>query len=296
MTKRTVAGAVIGILVLAGVIGALVRAGGFSASSTSGPAPGNAPAARAPSGSFGATGPGTASGSQDSAKTHTLPALPQRIVKTAQVSLGLKKGTFDQQMQRATAIAATHGGFVESSQTSSGKLHAGTLVVRVPVDQFEAALRELTALGKVRGQRISGQDVTAQYVDLQARLRNWEAQERVLLGLMAKAQTIADSIKVQRELQDVQLQIEELRGQLHVLSNQTDLSTIALSMSEGPVVAPERHASTLSQAWHQAVHGFVAVIAAVVVGLGYVIPLGALALLALLAYRALRRPRVAPTA
>jgi hypothetical protein len=69
-------------------------------------------------------------------------------------------------------------------------------------------------------------------VDLQARLRNWEAQEAVLLRLMAGANSIEDSNVVQRQLQDVQLAIEGSRGQLRALQDQTEISTISISMSE----------------------------------------------------------------
>jgi hypothetical protein len=204
-----------------------------------------------------------------------LPQLQQRIVKTAAISLELKKGTFAAQFQEASLIAGRHGGYVASSETTEGKLQSGTLVVRVPADQFEVALSDLKGLGKLQSEHITGQDVTGQFVDLQARLRNWEAQETVLLRLMNKASTIDDSIKVQRQLQDVQLNIEEIRGQVHALSNQADLSTITISMAEaGALPAQPKSGSLLARAWHQAAHGFIAVIAAVVVGVGYLLPIG----------------------
>ena len=129
----------------------------------------------------------------------------------------------------------------------------------------------------------SGLDLTAQFVDLEARLRNWEAQEKVLLRLMAGTNTIEDSLKVQRQLQDVQLQIEEIRGQLNVLKDQTDLSTMSVSMAEpGFVPAKPKPQSRVSRAWHDAVQGFFAVVAAVVVFLGYAVPLLVLFLLAVL--------------
>jgi hypothetical protein len=125
------------------------------------------------------------------------------------------------------------------------------------VGEFEAALGELRRLGKIVSQSISGQDVTGQVVDLQARLRNWEAQEAVLLQLMAKATSIEDSIVVQRQLQDVQLAIEEIKGQLRALQGQTDFSTISLSLSEAGFVPPRRKSSlSFGRAWELAVlHG-----------------------------------------
>src|SRR5207249_4337853 len=99
---------------------------------------------------------------------------------TGNLSLDVSKGTFDDRFQQATLIAGRHGGFVASSQTSQERRRSGTLIIRVPADQFEAALGELRGLGKVTTQAVSGSDVTPQFVDLQARLRNWETQESVL--------------------------------------------------------------------------------------------------------------------
>jgi hypothetical protein len=208
----------------------------------------------------------------------------------------VRKGTFQARFQEAAMVASRHGGYVSSSSTAEANRRSGELIIRVPASEFEATMGELKALGTVKGEQISGQDVTAQFVDLEARLRNWEAQEEVLLRLMRQSKTIEDSLKVQRTLQDVQLAIEEIRGQLRVLADQTDLSTITLSMLEaGAVAAKPKEGLTFVRAWRQAIHAIAAVFAAVVIGLGYVLPvvLIAFALLLLwLGYRRLR-PRVA---
>jgi hypothetical protein len=225
-----------------------------------------------------------------------LAAVQQKIVKTAEVSIDVKDGTFDRAVQQATNVAAGHGGYVATTRTASTKRASGTLVLRIPADQFEAALGELRALGKVRAQQVSGQDVTAQYVDLQARLRNWEAQETVLLGLMQHATSIADSLKVEQTLQDVQLNIEELRGQLNVLDDQTAYSTITLSMTEAGTVVPPSHPNAFQRAWHQAVHGTVAMLTAIVISVGYLVPVAFLALAGLIGWAIVRRVRARPAA
>jgi Domain of unknown function (DUF4349) len=222
-----------------------------------------------------------------------LPAIGPKIIKQATLALDVKKGSFDQQFQQATLIAGRHGGFVADSQSSTAGRRSGSLVIRVPADQFEATLGELKGLGKTRSQGVTGSDVTAQFVDLQARLRNWETQESVLLKLLTKSKSIDDSIKVQRALQDVQLAIEEIRGQLRVLNDQTDFSTISVSMTEaGPVAGPPKKRPSLVRAWHKALDGFVAVIAAVVVGVGYLTPIvlmGAVLFIGWWGYRRYRR-------
>jgi hypothetical protein len=227
-----------------------------------------------------------------------LPTIGPKIIKQATLALDVKKGSFDRQFQQATLIAGRHGGFVADSQTSTGRRRSGSLVIRVPADQFEATLGELKGLGKTSSQGVSGSDVTAQFVDLQARLRNWETQESVLLNLLAKSKSIDDSIKVQRALQDVQLAIEEIRGQLRVLGDQTDFSTISVSMTEaGLVVQPPKKQPSLVRAWHKALDGFLAVIAAVVVGVGYLAPIvlmGAAIFIGWWGYRRYRRRTAKP--
>jgi uncharacterized protein DUF4349 len=291
--RRNVGFAFVSLLALAGLIGAACGGGG----KTAGPAGGFNE--RSGGGTIAAPSPAPASRAADTPTLlgeFQLPGISQRIIKTASVTLQVKRGAFDQRFQQAAMVASSHGGFISSSRMSESKLRSGVLVIRVPASEFETAMGELKALGTVRGEQVSGQDVTAQFVDLQARLRNWEAQETVLLRLMRRSKTIEDSLKVQRTLQDVQLAIEEIRGQLRVLSDQTELSTITLSMAEVGRVAPKpKKELTFVRAWHQAIHAIAAVFAAVVVGLGYLIPivLVALALLVLwVVYRRLR-PRVA---
>lgn len=292
MTRRVLLGTFV-FVVLAGLVGAACGGGGGSTGAAASPGMGVA----APAASGG--GADSEAGSPPDSGKGAMPAgaLAPRVVKTASVDVRVKDGSFDVRFQEATQVAARFGGFVMSSQTSEARHRSGVLVIRIPVDQFEVALGALKDLGRVASERVSGQDVTAQFVDLEARLRNWQAQERVLLGLMAKATSIDDSIRVQSELQDVQLQIEQLKGQLRVLNDQADLSTITLSVAETGVVLPseEPARSTLSQAWHDAVAGFLAVIAAVVVGLGYLVPLALFALVGWLVWRrAQRRVRVRP--
>lgn len=289
----------IAVLVLAGVIGAACRAGGLQSEDPAagrGAEPGAAFAGDATVADRAA--PETVA---DEAPIEGLfvlgefqvPTLGPRIVKTAAVTVEVRAASFDQRFQEAVMVAGRHGGFVASSVTSDARHQSGTIVLRVPAAEFDAALAELRRLGTLKREELSGQDVTAQFVDLDARLRNWEAQEDVLLRLMARAKTIEESIKVQRQLQEVQLAIESIRGQLRVLTDQTDFSTITLSMVEAGAVQPKPK-TTLGRAWQDALGAFLSVIAAVVVGLGYLVPIALLGLMVLVAWVLYRRTRTRP--
>lgn len=284
--------AVIGLVVVAGLTGAACGGGGAMKGTAA--VPRAAPAEPGGGLDLGPiAGPTLAPQPADIAGggTFQLPTLGPRIIKTASVTLDVKDGTFEQRAQDVTLVASRHGGFVSSSRTSGSKFLSGTFVLRIPATQFEVALGELKALGKVKGEQISGEDVTAQFVDLQARLRNWEAQESVLLKLMAKSTSIEESLKVQRALQDVQLAIEEIRGQLRVLTDQTDMSTITLSLAEKSPVKASKQANPFIRSWRASVHGTLAMFTAIVVGLGYLAPAFVVALAAGLALLVIRRVR-----
>jgi hypothetical protein len=113
----------------------------------------------------------------------------------------------------------------------------------VPVDAFEAILRELKGLGTYRGERSSTEDVTTRYVDLRGQLTAWRAQERVYLRLLGRARSIGDVIAVQNQLQQVQSNIERLQGQVNHLEDQSSFSTIVLVLTEPAPAAPSSRAA-----------------------------------------------------
>lgn len=223
-----------------------------------------------------------------------VPQVGPSIVKTARLSIQVKRGGFQEAYDRASSIAGEQGGFVESSSTEGAKVRSGRLTLRVPADRFEAALSEIAGLGDIRLRSVTGRDVTSRFVDLAARIRNARAQEQVLLGILHTATTVTGTLQVQRTLSDVQLQIEELVGQQRSLQNQAALGTIQVELFE-PGLPAHRPAETagigspqLSEAWDRAKAVFFGMIYGIVVSLGVLLPLGALALLALLVWRRAR--------
>jgi hypothetical protein len=300
---------IIGLLALAGVIGYIATwSGGLQSAQTSGG--GVAAPSRAPEKAVGAVGsdeggagfsvPGAVneSGGGPAAggglsSIGSLPPIGPDIVKTAGISIEVKSGGFETAFNAATTIAGRYGGYVQDSSMRGIEAKAGRLTIRVPASAFEQAMNDLRGLGSVEGQSVSGQDVTSQYIDLNARLRTWEAQEAVLLRLMRRATSIESTLRVQNQLQDVQFRIEQIKGQLRLLDNQTSLATIDVSLREvGAVVGVRQTRAgerpSLGEAWDRAVDGFLGVIFAVVVGLGYLIPLAAIAFAIGFGYRRYR--------
>ncbi len=214
-----------------------------------------------------------------------------KVIKTANLSVVVPAGSFEQKFGDASQVAGAVGGYVQSSTTHGG---FGTLTMRVPAGRFDVALTKLRALGHIESQTIRGQDVTAQYIDLRARLQIEKARRAVLLGLMRKSHSIAQTITVQNALDETQHQIEDLQGSLNVLNNQTSFGTISLELREQGVQTKSQVTTpSILNGWERAIAGFVGVIVAVIVGLGYVVPIAAVLGLAWLVVSRVRRRRLA---
>jgi hypothetical protein len=224
-------------------------------------------------------------------ESNTLPGEVSRVIRTADLGLVIPRGSFDQRFADAVDIASANDGFVS---TSTSRERAGSLTMRVPSDTFAGALGSLRDLGDVQVQSVHGKDVTADYVDLHARLRIARSRREVLLGLMAEATTIEQTIRVQNALDETQLRMEELQGNLRLLDDRTSLATISLDLREqGIEPQAEVEKPSIPNAFERAAAGFVGVIAGVVIGLGYLIPVLLLALAAWFVVSRVRRRRAA---
>jgi Domain of unknown function (DUF4349) len=207
--------------------------------------------------------------------TSGVPPIGPTVIKTADIRVSLDEDEIRAAVDDAIAIAAKSGGFVISTSVSGEESDRASLVVRVPADRFEIALGDLSALGEVDHKTVTGQDVSQEFVDLEARLRNASAQEAVLLRLMDEAANVTDTIRVQSALQNVQLEVERLRGRLRYLEDQAAMSTIAISFVDAGAPAPKEQ-GPFERAWETAVETFVAVVSGVIVGAGFVVPIAIL--------------------
>ena len=158
------------------------------------------------------------------------------VVKTAE--LGVRGEDVRGSAEEAGRVAERFGGEVLSSRiyAGSGPVTAD-LVLSVPSGEFEAALEELRGLGeRVTTDTVEGQDVTEEFVDLESRERNLLAAEESLLALYDRAESVEDTLTVERELTDIRGQIEEVQGRIQYLERRTATSEIVLHLE--PVVAP----------------------------------------------------------
>lgn len=222
-----------------------------------------------------------------------MPDLSSKVIKSASLSIKIKKGNFEKAFSRAVFIAESVGGYVSSSVSSAlnDSANSGVLTVRIPAKAFEKTIVEFKKLGKLQNINISGTDVTEEYVDLESRLKNLRAQEAILLRLMEKATSIADTIIVETRLSEVQMQIEQLTGRKNFLDNRISFATIELNLFE-PAAQPVVTWG-LKEAVVKAAKAFVATINGFIYALGVLGPYLILGGIGLLIYLRSKKKRTA---
>jgi hypothetical protein len=140
-------------------------------------------------------------------------------------------------MQEISDLAKEFGGFVVSSNlyqspTALGKeVTEATIVIRVPSERLDEALTRIKeGAVDIDYENRAGQDVTSQYVDLQSQLKAKEAAEKKLLEIMDQATRAEDVLAVYLQVQTVQTEIEQLKGQIGYLEESADLSAISVRL------------------------------------------------------------------
>jgi len=204
-----------------------------------------------------------------------------KIVRDGTIALSVPDGSFQAKQARVVAIAHANGGFVLSSQTEGST--TGTLTIRIPAARFDDAIGQMSGLGTVESSSVTGKDVTNEYVDYRAHLQNLIGRRTVLRSLLARTTTIGESLTVMNELEGVQLQIDQIQGQLRFLDNQVAESTLTVDLHEESAPAGETRTNggiqnpSLSRALDRAIQGFFGILATIIVGLGYLLPLAVIA-------------------
>jgi hypothetical protein len=166
----------------------------------------------------------------------TLEAADRKIIRNANITIEVPSTTEAQ--HRVTSIAEAHGGFVvtsEAKQRESNDPAQRTLdiklVVRVPSNQFGNAFDEIRKLaGNTPAEQVTSQDVTEDFIDLEARIKTQKALEVQFLEIMRQAHKIEDALEVQRQIAEVRTEIEKLEGRKRFLENRSSLSTINVNI------------------------------------------------------------------
>ncbi len=241
-------------------------------------------------------------------------AVGPRVVRTAEVTVGVAAGAFSRAFDGITAAVMAQGGYVTASSASTGSTgpegstvpgagdrarhpRSGDLTLRVPADRFDAVRTSLAGLGTVEQEQLRGEDVTAQIVDYDARLKSLQAEEEALRTLVGRATAVGEVLQVQSQLFEVRQQVERLQAQRDQLDQQASLATIHVALHEpGASFQVPQPTTGLARAWERAVAGSLAIVGGTIVVLGWLAPVAVVGLLAWAVIRLRRRggPQVQP--
>lgn len=179
------------------------------------------------------------------ASASALQTIQRKVITTASVSIEVE--VVESAIDDVRAIAEGSGGFVEHLSSSGGpERQRANLTIRVPQAQFAAALDRIEELGEVLSRNIGSEDVSAQFIDLEARLRSSLKEEESLLNLLERAGVVSEVLAIERELFRVRADIERFQGQLNFLERRVDLATISVSLSSPEVDSGEAPSANLA--------------------------------------------------
>ncbi|MDX3238614.1 DUF4349 domain-containing protein [Streptomyces sp. ME03-5709C] len=237
---------------------------------------------------------GKSSGTGTDTGAGRTPTLTQSyIVRTA--TLTVEARNVSGAVAKARTLVEAAGGYVGNESTSlddDGREYSA-LTLRVPPEDYDRVLRELSGLGTLRNRKVAAQDVTGQVVDVESRLKTQRASVARVRELMDRATRLSDIVALESELSSRQADLEALEAQQASLKARTGMATITLEVQEPAVTkAPEKDdgfwasvGDALGSGWH----AFYVTLRALLVALAVLAPFAALALLGYLGFRLLRR-------
>lgn len=144
-------------------------------------------------------------------------------------SLVVRVSSVERASAAARRVATDQRGFVFAETTDQGETN---LTVKVPSDRFDSTVTAMAKLGKVLRRSVNAQDVTADVVDVEGRLKTAQTSANRLRTLLTEAKTSADVVAVEGELAKRETDIETLQGRLRVLNDQVALATVSVRFTE----------------------------------------------------------------
>jgi hypothetical protein len=163
----------------------------------------------------------------------------RKLVRNASVDLEVK--SFDEALQSIATLVSEGRGYVAtttSQKPESGKLR-GQVIIKILPENLDGFLGKLRSIGEFKNQTLATEEVTKEYIDTDARLRNSRLIEKHLIDLLEKdAGRIADLLEIEKELGRVREQIDQLQGELKVMDMQVQFATVTISIAEKDLERP----------------------------------------------------------
>ena len=159
---------------------------------------------------------------------------PRKLIKRSWLTLSVKD--LAQAEKQAKTIIEQQSGYIQNTQGEQGK--SFNLSIRVPQEHYDVALAELRKVGEIKSENENVQDVTTEFIDNKARLTNlYKLRDRIQL-LLNRADKIDDILKIERELNRTQSEIDRLEGRMKYLNSQVNYASIELSAEKQATYGP----------------------------------------------------------
>lgn len=167
-------------------------------------------------------------------------SIPRKLIRKAELNLEVKN--CEEASKKITDLVNSFSGIIIELEVQKypNESKRGRVVLKVQPKDFNAVIFSLKKLGKVDLERITGEDVTEEYVDLEARLKNFQVvKARLHKILEERAREVKDILEVERELTRVGEQIERIEGRMKYLDRQVELATVTVNYYESRAISPE---------------------------------------------------------
>ncbi|MGD9722333.1 MAG: DUF4349 domain-containing protein [Pirellulales bacterium] len=176
---------------------------------------------------------GNAEGAAGAPMVDVAAGLTRKIIYNATIDLVVED--FAGVGERVLALVKAHEGYIASSNLAgaSGENRRATWSIRIPVERYEVFLNAAKGLGELTNAGTTSHDVSEEYYDVEARIRNKTKEEERLLALLEQRPgKLEDVIAIERELSRVREELERMQGRMRVLTDLTALTTVNLSIVE----------------------------------------------------------------
>jgi hypothetical protein len=212
------------------------------------------------------------------------PGIDTKIIKTAYLTIEVKD--VPGAVETLRTLATQKGGYISSTnvQKNYNDRLSGSVILRIPAPEFDSTLAGVRALGTVKSASTQGQDVTEEYVDIQAQKTSYQNQLAQYNEIMKRAVKVEDVITVQQQIDRVQTELNRLEGRLKYLNSRIDLSTITVNLEEPEPVGGETGHNFVSTI-NEGIAGFFGMIDALIIIFFTLLPLVILGGVAYAVYR-----------
>ena len=194
----------------------------------------------------------------------------RRVVKSGNANIEVE--SFDSAISKIKEMAKNYDGYVTNSNMwiYDSKTKYWNITVKIPESKFKELDQLLTQVGTIKSKEISSYDVTEEYIDLQARLKNLKNQEKRYTELLDMAKDVNEVLAVEAQLSRVRGEIESLEGRIKYLDNTTSYGTFYINIYEPEEVV---HEFGLKKAFDRAIEAFIISLTGIIIITGFLLPI-----------------------